>query len=301
MNLIAKMKKQTGQIGQTAEAVNTLLPADALASLRQLIDPMRERMARYDEAIQALAIARERLLDLKELPPPDMTLAVERELLVERGDVEALRAFDAEYGEHLAAERAKREALMREREELPARVQALETLIKKIAGEMREHIPDLLRAHELVTELFKPFAKEAFEAAQTYVDAARRAHAAAEALAKTVSAYRYDLFGDFKQIMAPELYGVRGRNVLPLGLPGIRHEEIERLNHALNDIDEYLYARLTSELDAAGLSGDQLRVYGPPAKEDTRRIYTPEHPTPGRIKQMPTPLSAAAAVETIHT
>lgn len=301
MNLIAKMKKQTGQIGQTAEAVNTLLPADALASLRQLIDPMRERMARYDEAIQALAIARARLLDLKELPPPDMTLAVERELLVGRGDVEALRAFDAEHGENLAAERAKRETLMREREELPARVQALETLIKKIAGEMKERIPDLLRAHELVTELFKPFAKEAFAAAQTYVDAARRAHTAAEALAKTVSAYRYDLFGDFKQIMAPELYGVRGRNVLPLGLPGIRHEEIERLNHALDDIDEDLYARLTSELDAAGLSGDQLRVYGPPAKDDSRRIYTPEHLTPGRIKQMPTPLSAAAAVETIHT
>lgn len=302
MNLFTKpKKKQTGQIGQPTEVDISMLPPDDLAALRQLIDPMRERMKRYDEAIKALAIARDRLLDLQELPPPDMTLTVERELLVERGDAEALRAFDAKHGERLATEREKRAALVREREELPARVHALETLVKKIAGEMEEHIPDLFKAHDLVVELFKPFARDAFAAAKGYVSAVQRAHAAHYALTRVVSTYRYDLFGDLKETMDPELYGRRGNDVLPQGLVGCSYEEIATLNHALDDIDADFLKRLTSELEAAGLSGERLRTYRPPAKDDPRRIYTPENLTPRRVKQMPPPLSTAAAVVTIHT
>jgi hypothetical protein len=301
MNLFTHpKKKQTGQIGQPASKADSLLPPEPLAALRQLIAPMRERMKRYDEAIQALAVARDRLLDLEDLPPPDMTLAVERELLAARGDAEALRAFDAEHGESLAAEREQRMALSREREELPARVRALEALVTKIAGEMQEHITDLFRAHEQVEELFKPFAREALAAAQGYVSAVRRAHAAAHALTKVVGSYRYDLFGDLKEKMDPELYGLRGQDVLPQGLVGCSYEELATLNHALNDLDMDVLQGLTAVLDAAGLTGERLRIYGPPAKDDSRRIYVPENLQRKRVKQMPSPLSPAAAVVTIH-
>ena len=72
MNLFTHpKKKQSSQIGQPASKADSLLPPEPLAALRQLIAPMRERMMRYDEAIQALAVARDRLLDLEDLPPPD--------------------------------------------------------------------------------------------------------------------------------------------------------------------------------------------------------------------------------------
>ena len=58
MNLFTHpKKKQTGQIGQPASKADSLLPPEPLAALRQLIAPMRERMKRYDEAIQALVAA----------------------------------------------------------------------------------------------------------------------------------------------------------------------------------------------------------------------------------------------------
>lgn len=301
MNLPTPLKKkQTGQIGQPAAKADSPLPAEALAALRQLIDPMRERMQRYDQAIQALATARDRLLDLEELPPPDMTLTVERELRVARGDADALRAFDAAHGESLAAEREQRASLLREREELPARVRALEALVVKIAGEMQEHISDLFRAHEQVEELFKPFARDALAAAQGYVNAVRRARAAAHALTKVVGIYRYDLFGDLKEKMDPELYGVRGHDVLPQGLVGCSYEELASLNLALNDLDNDLLHALTSALDAAGLSGERLRIYGPPAKDDPRRIYVPEQLCKQRFKRPAPSSSPAAAVVTIN-
>lgn len=301
MNLFTKpQKKQTGQTGLPATQADSLLPPEALAALRHLIAPMRDRMKRYDEAIQALAAARDRLLDLDNLPPPDMTLAVERELLAARGDAEAVRAFDAAHGDSLAAEREQRTALLREREELPARVRALEALVTRLADEMQEHIPDLFRAHEQVEELFKPFAREALAAAQGYASAVRRAHSAAHALTKVVGAYRYDLFGDLKEKMDPELYGLRGQDVLPQGLVGCSYEELATLNHELDGLDNDLLQALTSTLDAAGLTGERLRIYGPPAKDDPRRIYVPENLQRKRVKPMPPPLGSSAAVVTIH-
>ena len=293
-------KKQTDPIGQPAPMADSLLPAQPLAALRQLIAPMRERMQRYDEAIQALVVARDRLLDLEDLPPPDMTLAVERDLLAARGDGEALRAFDAEHGESLAAEREQRTALLREREELPALVRALEERVKRVASEMREHIPDLLQAQEQAEALFAPFAREALAAAQTYVHAVRRASTAAHALGQIVSAYRYDLFGDLKQTLSVDFFGVRGKNVLPQGLAGCSAEVLQRLDLEIAESDEALGQALTAALDAAGLSGETLRIYGPPAKDDTRRICVPENLQRERIKSMPPPLSTAAAVVTIH-
>lgn len=300
MNLfVTSKKKQTGQLGQPVKKSEAMLPPEDLAALHQLIAPMRERMQRYDEAIQALAVARDRLLDLEDLPLPDMTLTVERELIAARGDAEALRAFDAEHGESLAAERAQRTALLREREELPARVHALEALVTKIAGEMADHVPDLFRAHEQVEALFKPFAREALAAAQGYVRAVRRARTAAHALTKVVGAYRYDLFGDLKEKMEPELYGLRGDDVLPQGLAGCGYEELATLNHEIDSLDTDLLQTLAATLEAAGLSGERLRIYGPPAEDDPRRIYVPEALQRQRVKRPPPSLSPLAAVVTV--
>jgi hypothetical protein len=300
MNLFAKSKKkQAGQIGQTTENALSLLSPEGLAALRQLIEPMRERMARYDEAIKALAIARDQLIDAKEASPPDMSLTVQRELLVARGDAQALNSFDAEFGEALQAERDLREEALRAREELPARIQALETLVKQIATEMRAHLRDILTAQDIAVELFKPFAREAYEAAQAYVKAVQRAHSASYVLASVITVQRYDLFGDYKETMAPELYGVRGNGVLPKGLPGYSHEEIEGLTHALNETDEAFSQQLQDELAATGLRSEDLRTYGPPAADDMRRVYVPENLLKQRFKSMPTPSSHAAAVVTI--
>lgn len=145
-----------------------------LTPLAKIVEPMRNRMAEYDHAVHALAVARERLRDLADARPPDMTLTVQREIAVAMGNPETLAKFDAENGEAMKAERETREAALRDREELPARILALENVVRQIAKRMRagESVFDLERA---TIEVFEPYAQRLVEAAKHYADVMQEA------------------------------------------------------------------------------------------------------------------------------
>jgi len=181
MNLLPKLKKkQTGHVGFSNETQDGSLFGD-LTPLTNMIKPMRSRMAEYDHAVHALAVARERLRDLADAPLPDMALTVQRELIVAMGDPAALARFDAEHNETMMTERQAREAAERDRTELPARIKALENLVRGIAQKMvdADCVCDIEREAERV---FEPFAKRLMEAASQYVEVLQAAKTAAYTL-----------------------------------------------------------------------------------------------------------------------
>lgn len=298
MNLLPKLKnKQTGQIGTSAEVTATTVLGD-LTPLVNLIKPMRERMAEYDHAIHALAVARERLRDLADSPPPDMTLTVQREIAVAMGNPEVLARFDAENGAALDAERQARETAMRDREELPGRIKALEEVVRQIAQRMIDRDAVTKIADEAET-LFAPYAQRLLDAANQYADAMQEALAVAWTLKYPFEIYEYDLFADFKRSHRPELIDRAKEGILPDTVAGIDWKVLREVNERCEQINQPLAERVKQELESAGLTGERLRMYYPCSKDDHRRIYAPE--LTRRVKRPEPPMSDAAAVVTIHT
>lgn len=298
MNLLPKFKnKQTGQIGTPAEATPTTVLGD-LTPLVNLIKPMRERMAEYDHAIHALAVARERLRDLADAPPPDMTLTVQREIAVAMGKPEVLARFDADNGAALEAERTVRETAMRDREELPGRIKALEEVVRQIAQRMIDH-GNITQIEKQVQDLFAPYAQRLLDSANQYADAMQDALAVAWSLKSPVEIYEYDLFSHFRGSHRPELLDRIKEGILPDTVAGIDWQVIREVNERIDQIDKPLYERVQQELATAGLKNEQIRMYSPGAEDDPRRIYTPE--ITRRARRPEPPLSQEAAVVTIHT
>lgn len=297
MKLSNPLKKvsQTGK-AQTTQAEPLL---DGLDRIKALIQPMRERMQRYDQAILALAQARDRMIDLKVPQPPVMRLTVERELLLARGDSEGLARFDAEHGQALQDERNASERLQRERIEQPARIKALEQVAKEIATEMKDHMKDLFDAQQVAKDVFKPYAQACYDTAQAYVQAMQAAQAADHVLDAVTTFHWYDMFGDLKQFVKPELLSSRGDKVLPTDLPGIEFEAIRDLNHAVDRADSALYDQMRLEAEAAGLDSKPVRFYTPPGEHDERAVYTPDGLVPRRVKQMPIPVGGGFTVVSI--
>ncbi len=276
MKLISKLRKQqTGQIG--VEETNT--PAETLfgdlTPLSKLIAPIRKYMAEYDHAIHALAVARERLRDLADAPPLDMSLTVKREIAVAMNDPEELSRFDAEYGAAIKAEREAREAAVRDREELPARILALEQVVRQIANKMIDNdcTGEIERAAEAV---FKPYAQRLFEAAKQYANLMQQATTAAWILNNRLAVHEYDLFGDKKRIHRPELIGDVEDGILPVTMAGVSWEEIQAINLSIGRTDEELASRMGKELVEAGLGGERLRMYYPCAEDSPYKVYAPE-------------------------
>lgn len=230
MNLLPKLKKkQTGQVGVATAVPPTTVLGD-LTSLAELIQPIRSRMAEYDQAIHALAVARERLRDLDDATPPDMTLTVKRELAAAMDNPDALARFDVEQGSALEAERAARVAARLDREELPARINALEAVVRQIAIQMIDW--DRISAIESkVQVMFAPYALRLVEAAKRYAEAMQQARTASRALDQATMVYEYDLFLDLKLIHHPELMGkIEIGEILPRMMTGVSLETTNEIN-----------------------------------------------------------------------
>lgn len=298
MNLIPKLKKkQSGQIGTAASVASTSLLGN-LTSLTQLIEPMRRRMAEYDHAVHALATARERLRDLADAPPLDMALTVQREIAVAMGDADVLARFDAENAAAIKAEREVREAALRDREELPARIKALEEVVHRIAQKMiDEEVTDVIEreAHRV----FAPYAQRLMEAAQHFADVMQEANSAASVLNQSLVIYEYDLFADLKRIHRPDLMGEIDEGILPKTMATVSWETIQEINRRVGRIKPEVEQQMDQELVAANVLGERLRMYYPCSENDHRKVYAPE--LTRRIKTPPPILNAAAARVVIGT
>lgn len=299
MNLIPKLKKKpAGEIGAAvAEATPTNLLGD-LMPLAKVINPMRSRMAEYDHAIHALSVARERLRDLADAPPPDMTLTVQREIAVAMGDPEVLARFDAANGQAINAEREARAAAVRDREELPARILALEHVVRQIAKRMRagESVFDIERG---AMGVFAPYAQRLVEAAKHYADVMQEAVTAAQTLSDTVRVYEYDLYADLKRIHRPELMGEVDEGILPKTMASVSWEVIQQINRRVGQVNVDLARRMDQEVQSADLHGEAIRIYSPGADDDHRKISSPE--LTRRVKRPLPVLNAAATTVVIGT
>ena len=298
MNFLPKLRKnQTGQIGTATEATSSTRLGD-LTMLSQLIKPMRHRMAEYDHAVHALSVARERLHDLADQPPPDMALTVKREIAVAMNDPEALTRFDAENGEAFKVEREAREAALRDREELPARILALEQIVRQIAKRMidEEVVGDIEREAQ---QAFAPYAQRLMVAAQRFADVMQEANTAASALKQCLMIYEYDLFADLKRIHRPDLMGEVDEGILPKTMATVSWEAIQEINRQIGRIKPDVEQQMNQELAAADLLGERLRLYYPCAENDHRKISSPE--LTRRVKRPPQVLSAVATRVVIGT
>jgi hypothetical protein len=281
VNLLSVLKKkQSGHISvavsDATDATSPLTLLGDLTPLVKLVKPMRSRMAQYDHAIHALAVARERLRDLADAPVPQMTLAVEREIIVAMGDPEQLVRFDAENAETIKAERAAREATLRDRDELPARIKALETVVRRISEQMvgEEVVTDI--DHE-AQQVFAPYAQRVMAAAQHFADMMQEANTAVTVLNSALSIHEYNLFADLKRTHRPDLMGeVAKAEILPTTMASVSWEAIEQINLSLGRIKPDVEQQMNQELVAADLTGERLRFYYPCTENDHHKIYAPE-------------------------
>lgn len=283
MNLIPNLKKkQTGHVAvhDAVPAPSTSSPQDALLGdltpLAQLVQPMRARMKEFDHALQALSVARERQRDLDDVPPPSMALVIQREIVMAMDDVQELARFDAENAQALQAERDAREAVVRDREELPARILALEEIVRRIAKKMIDNNVTTTIEEEAQT-VFAPFAQQVMDAAQIFANAMQEANAAAAALNQAVAVNEYDLFDNLKRIHRPELMGeIAKDDVLPQTMAGVPWEDIEDINLRIRNANPATRQQMDQELAVADIAGERLRMYAPCAKDDHRKISSPE-------------------------
>lgn len=294
MNLFPNLKKkQTGHVAIPVGAPSSVL--GDLTPLAQLVQPMRSRMKEFDHAIHALSVARERLRDLADLPPPDMTITVQREIAVAMGEPQVLERFDAENAVAIKAEREACDAAVRDRDVLPARIKALEEIVRRIAQKMISGDATTVIDREAKT-VFAPYAQRVMEVAQQFADVMQEANTAASVLSQALVVYEYDLFGELKRIHRPELMGaVDDDGILPKTMAGVSWEDIQEINRRVKHSKPEVAQPMDQELVATDILGERLRMYAPCSQDDHRKISSPE--LTRRIKRpQPSPYGAATVI-----
>lgn len=97
---------------------------------------LRQQNAQYEQAIAALVAANRIKNGWDKHDEPEMSITIQREVLVGLGDTEALARFDQEHSAQLAQEQAERVKAAQQVIEAPTRVKALEQYINDLAAQM---------------------------------------------------------------------------------------------------------------------------------------------------------------------
>lgn len=109
--------------------VKSASPLNEIGDVRavaQMFERLRQQNAQYNQAIAALVAANRITCGWDKPTQPEMTLTIQREVLMALGDVDALAKFDQEHQQALAQEQAARDKATQQVLEAPARVKALE-------------------------------------------------------------------------------------------------------------------------------------------------------------------------------
>ncbi|GAB4531646.1 MAG: hypothetical protein Tsb0024_00140 [Ruegeria sp.] len=273
MNLIRRSKKSTDVTANTESPLNEIGDVSAVA---RMFERLRQQNAQYDQAIAALVAANRITCGWDKPAEPEMTLTIQREVLLALGDTEALAKFDQEHQQALAQEQAARVKATQQVLEAPTRVKALEQYINDLAGQMVAGVDESLIDQE-VRRIFRPSAQRMLAAAKIFVQAWREMQSVEAVLLQRVRLTHTRVTGDTCTRFDYELIGqTRDGELLPTLIAGIPYEELRDLNEQFTRTDNELVAALDNALRSAGFDGWGLKVYHPKAKGDERRIYAPD-------------------------
>lgn len=282
MNMLSKLKRTS----TAADLVATdTAPLDLLGDLKplaNLVQPMRVMAAEHARLLNALGQARFQQRHQKNVPLPEMTLAIQREIAVAMGNADVLARFDAENGEALKAEIEAREKCLRERELLPARIAALEGLVQESARKTTTDIP-ITEIEDEAQKLFAPYAQKLLAAAKAYAKARSEAMSVAHVFNRAVGIRKYDVEGNFRILAEPDLMSdIAKGDILPNTMAGTHWEELRDVNYQSRAYDDALLEHLSSVLIDAGVQGTALTVYQAKADKDHRSFYAPEPVGPAK-------------------
>jgi len=294
VNLIRRSKKSTDTTTHAESPLNEIGDVSAVA---QMFERLRQQNAQYDQAIAAL-VAANRISNGWDKPAePEMTLTIQREVLVALGDTEALAKFDQEHQQALAQEQAARVKATQQVMEAPIRVKALEQYLNDLAGQMVAGVDESLIDQE-IRRIFQPSAQRMLEAAKTFVQAWREMQSVEAVLLQRVRLTHTRVTGDTCTRFDHELIGqTRDGELLPTLIAGISYEELRDLNDQFTRTDNELVVALDNALRRAGFDGWGLKVYHPKAKGDERRIYAPDPNPPKKHLGHGTGLSTVVRVD----
>ncbi len=158
MNLIRRSKKSTDVTADTESPLNEIGDVSAVA---QMFERLRQQNAQYDQAIAALVAANRTSNGWDKPAEPEMTLTIQREVLLALGDTEALAKFDQEHRQALAQEQAARVQATQQVLEAPNRVKALEQYLNDLAGQMVAGMDETLIDQEIRQNLRAGLARDA--------------------------------------------------------------------------------------------------------------------------------------------
>ena len=126
--------KKSAAVAKPVKGVSPLNDIGDVSAATEMFQRLRQQNAQYDQAIAAL-VAANRIKDGWDKPAePEMSLTIQREVLVGLGDTEALAKFDQEHQQQLMEEQASRAKATQQVLEAPTRVRALEQYINDLAG-----------------------------------------------------------------------------------------------------------------------------------------------------------------------
>ncbi|ANA34233.1 MULTISPECIES: hypothetical protein [Pseudomonadota] len=296
MNPFTK-KAATAVSPRSAEGASPLNEIGDVSAVAQMFERLRQQNAQYDQAIAAL-IAANRISNGWDKPAePEMTLTIQREVLLALGDTEALAKFDQEHQQALAQEHAARVKATQQVLEAPTRVKALEQYLNDLAGQMVAGVDESLIDQE-IRRIFQPSAQRMLEAAKIFVQAWREMQSVEAVLLQRVRLTHTRVTGDTCTHFDHELIGpTRAGELLPTLIAGIPYEELRDLNDQFTRTDNELVEALDTALRSAGFDGWGLKVYHPRAKGDERRIYAPDPNPPKKHLGHGTGLSTVVRVD----
>ena len=297
MNLIRRSKKSTDLTTNSANTDSPLNEIGDVSAVARMFDRLRLQNAQYDQAIAALIAANRITCGWDKPAEPEMTLTIQREVLVALGDTEALAKFDQEHQQALVQEQAARVKATQQVLEAPTRVKALEQYLNDLAGQMVAGVDETLIDQE-IRRIFQPSAQRMLEAAKTFVQAWCEMQSVEAVLLQRVRLTHTRVTGDTCARYDHELIGqTRDGELLPTLIAGIPYEELRDLNNQFTRTDNELVAALDNALRSAGFDGWGLKVYHPKTKGDERRIYAPDSNPPKKHLGHGTGLSTVVRVD----
>ena len=275
MNPFTK-KAATAVSPRSAEGASPLNEIGDVSAVAQMFERLRQQNAQYDQAIAALVAANRTSNGWDKPAEPEMTLTIQREVLLALGDAEALAKFDQEHQQTLAQEQAARVKAMQQVLEAPTRVKALEQYLNDLAGQMVAGVDESLIDQE-IRRIFQPSAQRMLEAAKTFVQAWREMQSVESVLLSRVNLFHYSVTGDHRTRYEHELIGRRrDGELLPTLIEGLAFEDLRDLNDQFTHHDSEFATSLDNALRGAGFDTSGINVYHPKGKNDERRVYAPD-------------------------
>ena len=289
--------KKSAAVAKPVKGASPLNDIGDVSAVTEMFNRLRQQNAQYDQAIAALVVANRIKNGWDKPAEPEMSLTIQREMLVSLGDTDALAKFDETHGAELAQEQAVRARAAQQIVEAPSRVKALEQYINDLAGQMVDGL-DESRIDEEVRRIFRPSAQRMLDAAKTFVQAWREMQSVEAVLLNRVRLYHYSVTGDYRTPYEHELIGLRREGeLLPTLIDGLAFEELRDLNDQFTHHDSEFATALDNTLRSVGFDAWGLKVYQPKGKNVERRIYAPDPNPPKKHLDSYSEMAAVVRVD----